>query len=353
MTARGWALLAGSVVAAAAGWLLGWAPLVGLGAAGAVVVVAVAIVWGPRPTGEMRVEPAPDLVPRLSEASVPVVVEWATTPRRDWASCATADPAQPRQWVPPEGGRLPWPIDTRARGRFDVGPTDLRYGDPFGLAGCLVTAAAPSSTTITPRLVPVPHVRRRSSEADALEGVRVGHENFHTLREYVFGDEPRKIHWRSSARAQQLLVRVNVDAAEQQTVVVLDVDPEAYRRPGSLSGVVDDAVFEDAVDTAHSLALAASGPGQSSHVATTRLGDRSVTVDAHHRSTGAILLAHVTPAVGETTSGADVTVLLKRAAVRDVVVVTGRPQPGLQVAITGWQRLAPQVRLVAVVADTP
>jgi hypothetical protein len=98
------------------------------------------------------------------------------------------------------------------------------YADPIGLVQRTVSEADPSLTTVTPRLVPIPKPPRRVSTGEDMEGVRVGHENFHTLREYVFGDEPRKIHWRSSARAQKLLVRVSVDAAEEQTLVVLDVE---------------------------------------------------------------------------------------------------------------------------------
>ncbi|MHB1166216.1 MAG: DUF58 domain-containing protein [Candidatus Nanopelagicales bacterium] len=355
MTWRWRLLVAGSLATGAIGWALRWPELVGLAAAGIVVGVAVPAWWGGSVRGSMVVEPAPEFVPRLSKATVPVVIDWEGPPRQAWASCASTAPGEARVWVPTSPGatRLPWPIDSRHRGSFRVGPTDLLYADPFGLVGRLVGRAQPSPTTVTPRQVPVPPVRARSSQAEELEGVRVGHENFHTLREYVFGDEPRKIHWRSSARAQKLLVRVSVDAAEEQTVIVLDVDAEAYRPPGALPGVVDRAMFEDAVDLAHSLALDASGPGRVAHVTTNRPGARAVTVDAHHRHTGAFLLAHAEPLPGHGTAGQDVAVVLKRAAVREVVVVTGRVQPPLVAAITGWRRHVQDVRVASVVPADP
>lgn len=349
MTLRWRLLLAASAVAALVAWRLSWPELMGLAAAGIVTSAAVAIWWGGSPRGSMVVRPAPDFVPRLATDVVPVEVDWARAPRQDWASCASANPGDPRVWVPshPDRIALDWPIDSSVRGQRMVGPEDLTYADPFGLVARDVASATPASTTITPRVVPVPTVRRSRTSADDVEGVRVGHENFHTLREYVFGDEPRKIHWRSSARAQKLLVKVSVDAAEEQTVVVLDVDAAAYRQSAALFHVVDQGLFEDAVDLAHSIALAASGPGRVSHLTTTLPGSRPVTVDAQHRNTGAVMLAHVEPVLGDYAKAQDVSVLLKRAAVREVIVITGRPQPELLAAMTGWRRLVQEVRLVS------
>ncbi len=353
MTLRWRLLLASSAVVAVIAWLLSWPELMGLAGAGIVTSIAVAFWWGGSARGSMVVKAAPEFVPRLSNDVVPVAIDWARPPRRAWASCASANPADPRVWVPIDSDdvRLDWPIDSRTRGQRLVGPEDLTYADPFGLVARHIATATPASTTITPRVVAVPTVRRSRTSADDVEGVRVGHENFHTLREYVFGDEPRKIHWRSSARAQKLLVKVSVDAAEEQTVVVLDVDAAAYRQSAVLFHVVDQQLFEDAVDLAHSIALAASGPGRVSHLTTTLPGGRPVTVDAHHRNTGAVMLAYVEPVLGDYARAQDVSVLLKRAAVREVIVVTGRPQPELLAAMTGWRRLVQEVRLVSPVQD--
>ena len=354
MTWRWRLLLVGSALMGVVAWRLSWPELMGLAAAALVTALVVPTWWGSSPRGVMGVEPAPEFVPRLSEAVVLVAVDWARPPRRAWASCASQERGDRRLWVPAVSGAnlIEWPIDSSARGRRSVGPTDLTYADPFGLVSRHVATAQPASTTIIPRVVPVPLVRRSRASADDVEGVRVGHENFHTLREYVFGDEPRKVHWRSSARAGKLLVRVSVDAAEEQTVVVLDVDAAAYRPPEALFQTVDPDLFEDAVDLAHSLTLAASGPGKLSYLTTSLPGTRPAKVDAHHRSTGAVLLAHVDPELGDVANAQDVAVLLKRSAVREVIVVTGRPTPALLTAMTGWRRLVQDVRLVSPL-DTP
>jgi uncharacterized protein (DUF58 family) len=78
---------------------------------------------------------------------------------------------------------------------------------------------------------------------------------FSSLREYVPGDDPRQIHWRSTARTGVLTVREHVDTTEPTTTVVLDTHPTALGA---------DA-FEHAVEFAASVVtiLARSGLARS------------------------------------------------------------------------------------------
>ena len=58
---------------------------------------------------------------------------------------------------------------------------------------------------------------------------RLGPGDFHSLRDYVDGDEPRTIHWRASARSETLKVRQHSVEGLQRCVVLLD--QRVPRRP--------------------------------------------------------------------------------------------------------------------------
>jgi len=69
---------------------------------------------------------------------------------------------------------------------------------------------------------------------------------FHALREYVPGDDLRRVHWRSSAKADTLLVRQYLESRSAHAAVVVDDDPHSYASP---------AEFETAISVAASLAI--------------------------------------------------------------------------------------------------
>jgi hypothetical protein len=87
---------------------------------------------------------------------------------------------------------------------------------------------------------------------------------FHALREYVPGDDLRHVHWRSSARAGQLLVRQYHDSRRTSALLLVDTRSDAYAHP-------DD--FELALSVAASVTTRAAHDG---YDLTLVCGDRTV-----------------------------------------------------------------------------
>ena len=90
---------------------------------------------------------------------------------------------------------------------------------------------------------------------------RLGPGDFHSLRDYVDGDEPRTIHWRASARSEQLKVRQHSVEGLQRCVVLLD----QHVPPGPEGA---DA-FERAVTAAASVVHSADRAGLTTRFVTT------------------------------------------------------------------------------------
>ncbi len=154
-------------------------------------------------------------------------------------------------------------IPTTRRGVFDVGPFEVERFDPFWLAMGLRRDDTITQVTVTPkvyqlvgpqgavRVVDSESVLRRAS-ADPMSG-------FVSMREYVEGDDPRLIHWPTTARTGTLMVRETVEVRRPEFTIVVDT---AHK-------VASDADFEEIVDTAATLASHAIRSGLDVVVRTT------------------------------------------------------------------------------------
>jgi uncharacterized protein (DUF58 family) len=144
-------------------------------------------------------------------------------------------PVFPHGFVPvlqPEGEEQiellavhPW------RGRIHLRGVRVSSGFPFGLFTCSVDIEAPVQLVVYPSVGRARReLWRQPAAAEALARRRaekaVGEEEFHGLREYRSGDDPRWIHWKRSARTGQLVVREHLPIRESQIIVLLDPWPE-------------------------------------------------------------------------------------------------------------------------------
>ncbi len=158
--------------------------------------------------------------------------------------------------------RASYRLPTRRRGLLTVGPLEVELGDPFGLTEVAVVAA-PASTLVVYPAVEAVAAASRSDGADPhgwrTPGLQSGGDEFHSLRPYVRGDDLRAVHWRTTARRDELTVRQHERHEQGRTTVLLDT-----RAP-----VHTDESFERAVSAAASLLLAAATRGDELRLLTT------------------------------------------------------------------------------------
>lgn len=139
------------------------------------------------------------------------------------------------------------------RGRYKIGPLTVRIADPFGL--CEVTRAFPGTDqlTVVPQATPLPTVRLPSEYAGSgdsrARSVAVHGEDDAATREYRLGDDLRRVHWKSTARTGELMVRREEQPWESRATVLLDT--RAYGHCGD----GPTASFEWAVSAAASIAV--------------------------------------------------------------------------------------------------
>ena len=135
------------------------------------------------------------------------------------------------------------------RGRYALGPIALSTQFPLGLVRRESVRPAPAELLVLPLLgamKPAWHVGRRNADELVRTAVpRRGlfEDEFYQLREYRPGDGPAAIHWRSSAKAGELMVRDARESRDRDLALLLDLHAE----PG-------DPLAEDLTERAASAA---------------------------------------------------------------------------------------------------
>jgi len=212
--------------------------------------------------------------------------------------------ARPRFVVRRLGRRreLDYQVRAELRGRFELGPMTAHVGDPFGLVRVGRTFSSTAPLIVTPRTVPLDPIALTTSRSGAGDNrprafAGASAEDV-TVREYRRGDDLRRVHWRSSARVGELMVRREEQHWQARATVVLDSRQAAHRGGGSASS------FETAVSAVASVALHLSERGYAVRLVTTDGRDLTAWQRASHEAPTtatlleALALVEAVPAAG-------------------------------------------------------
>ncbi|KIQ61788.1 membrane protein [Kitasatospora griseola] len=156
--------------------------------------------------------------------------------------------------VEPRGFReVSYRVRSDLRGRYPLGPLQLRLSDPFGMCELTRAFTAADVLTVVPQVLDLPPVRLPGESAGQ------GESNTHALalagdddvipREYRHGDDLRRVHWKSTARYGELMVRREEQPLRARATVLLDTRETAHRGSGPASS------FEWAVSAAASISV--------------------------------------------------------------------------------------------------
>jgi hypothetical protein len=132
-------------------------------------------------------------------------------------------------------------VRSDVRGKYAIGPMRVRLSDPFGMVELDRTFQTTSPLVVTPPVKPLPPIplsgvwtgsgdnRPRAFASGSAEDV--------TVREYRRGDDLRRVHWRSSAHAGELMVRREEQPWQSRATLFLDNRKIAHRGSGAASSL--------------------------------------------------------------------------------------------------------------------
>jgi len=254
--ADGWAVVLATALAWWAGARYGWAELtIFAGLTGFVLLAAVAsavgrssyavsldlaqrrVTVGERAVGRVAVRNASSRALLPAEIELPVGAGLAAFPLPRLAPGAVHDDL--------------FAVPTERRCVMVVGPVRSVRGDALGLMRREVRWTDPIELFVHPRTVPLSGAAAgflKDLEGRPTRDLSPSDVSFHALREYVVGDDRRHVHWKSTARAGQLMVKQYEETRRSHLAVALSSNPVDYEDPEE---------FELAVSVAASLGLQA------------------------------------------------------------------------------------------------
>ncbi len=273
----------GSVAAAVLAWLFGVPEVATLAAAGMVLLV-VAMLWVRLGAPDLRIARVAR-PPRLGVGE-PCEIRLVTrNPRHRHSPVITLEDRVGRHGAarlvlaplaPGDRCVATYSLPTARRGLHHVGPLTATVEDPFGLARRSRRDEQVLSVIVLPRTwalrtMPAAPGDEPEHGTHALTSASTVDEEFAALRDYVAGDDVRRIHWRSTARRGSPVVRQFDVPWQRRTTVVLD-----------LRGGASDASFERAVSAAASVVTLVSHRDELVRLVTTSGEDSGFVPAAEH-----------------------------------------------------------------------
>ncbi len=260
LTTRGRSFLAAGIAAAVCAYVLGQSDLLRVGLLlGVLPLVCATVLYRTRyrVAGSRRLSPG--RVPAGSEARVHLRVENVSRLPTGLLMLQDRVPyvlgPRPRfvlDRVEPGGRReVSYRVRSDLRGRYPLGPLQLRLTDPFGLCELTRSFSTYDTLTVTPRVEALPPVRLSGEAKGYGEGrqrsLALAGDDDVIPRGYRYGDDLRRVHWRSTARYGELMVRREEQPQRARCTVLLDT------RGGAFEGAGPDSAFEWAVSGAASV----------------------------------------------------------------------------------------------------
>jgi uncharacterized protein (DUF58 family) len=286
LTTRGRAFLSAGLACCACAILLGYQPLLRVAILLMVLPVAAAAITS---TSRYRIACRRSLEP----ARVPVGTAARVHLRLENAARLPSTPLQVEDHVPhtlgsrprfilrriePGGSRrVAYRVRSDSRGRYQLGPLTLRSADPLGLFELTRSFSAQHILTVAPKVETLPAITPGTvwaghGEGHATHAAAAGEDDV-GVREYRYGDELRRIHWRATAHHGEMMVRREEQTWRSRCRILVD------SRAGAHRGTGPTASLEWAVSAAASSAIHLLNSGYAVHL-TTGAGGAPILADS-------------------------------------------------------------------------
>lgn len=256
ITALGWSMVAVTVLALAAGYVLGWTEAVVAGWAAAALLAIASLYLVGRIAYDVGLSLPTNRVVVGDRAPGEVLVRNPTRRRLPGVRVEVPVGAGLAEFAAPalqsgEEHSDVFVVPTSRRGIVPIGPVRTVRADPIGLLRREMVWADSLDLFVHPRIIAIPSMSTgfvRDLEGAPTRDLTASDVAFHALREYMPGDERRNIHWKSTAKTGSYMVRQFEETRRSHLLVALSLSEADY---------ASDEEFELAVSATGSLGVRA------------------------------------------------------------------------------------------------
>lgn len=140
-------------------------------------------------------------------------------------------------------------IECRYRGRYEIGISHIDFIDFLGIFRFKYTVRHPHEITVYPTIVNIDKFNIMTSFASETQSrLSTNSQDFTTIagvRKYQYGDSRRSVHWKLTAKMNELMVKKFEFTSEAETIIMLDLCN--YGLPQAHAVAVEDKVIEAVV----------------------------------------------------------------------------------------------------------
>ncbi len=256
VTALGWTILGLSFSAWIVGSRFGWREMMIIAATGVIllVVAALSTLGKLDLSSSLKVEPARVVVGERAAGSMTMHNRSSRHSRAIRVELPVGNSSAlfdvPRMASQAEHDEL-FVVPTSRRAVIPVGPVTTVQGDALGIIRRTRIWSDSYEIFVHPTTVILETMAAgliRDLEGQTTNHLTTSDVAFHTLRDYVPGDDRRHVHWKTSAKLDRLMVRQYVDTRRSHVCSLLSIDRNEY---------ADEDEFEVAVSVAASVAMQA------------------------------------------------------------------------------------------------
>ena len=124
-------------------------------------------------------------------------------------------------------------IVCRPRGVYQIGPAELIISDPFDLAAVRASAGGIDRLVVFPAIEQLDEFPLTRGHDPSVQSAHPSHapsggDDFFTLREYRQGDDLRRVHWPSTAKQGELMIRQLEIPWQSRALVLMDTRAENH-----------------------------------------------------------------------------------------------------------------------------